>query len=91
MAPIVTIAIVSLLAAAMPCAFAQASVQVARVSAEIECEDSVSHKLVIEAVITGVGDKKFVEGQPITWPEVEPVLASWAQDFKARLNAVQGR
>jgi hypothetical protein len=24
-------------------------------------------------------------------PEVEPVLASWAQDFKARLNAVQGR
>jgi hypothetical protein len=67
------------------------SAQVARVSAEIECEDSVSHKLLIEAVITGVGDRKFVEGQPITWPEVEPVLASWAQDFKARLNAVQGR
>ena len=57
----------------------------------IAIEDSVSHKLLIEAVITGVGDKKFVEGQPITWPGVEPVLASWAQDFKARLNAVQGR
>jgi hypothetical protein len=67
------------------------SAQVARVSAEIECEDSVSHKLLIEALITGVGERKFVEGQPITWPEVEPVLASWAQDFKARLNAVQGR
>jgi hypothetical protein len=42
--------------------------QVAHVSAEIECEDSVSHKLLIEAVITGVREKKFVEGQPITWP-----------------------
>lgn len=65
--------------------------QVARVSAEIECQDSVSRKPLIEAVITGVGERKFVEGQPITWPEVEPVLASWAQDFKTRLNAVQGR
>ena len=72
-------------------AAAGSSAQVARVSAEIECEDSVPHKLLIEAVITGVGERKFVEGQPITWPEVEPVLASWAQDFKARLNAVQGR
>lgn len=67
------------------------SAQVARVSAEIECEDSVSHKLLLEAVITGVGEKKFVEGQPVTWADVEPVMASWAQDFKARLNAVQGR
>jgi hypothetical protein len=67
------------------------SAQVARVSAEIECEDSVSHKLLMEAVITGVGEKKFTEGQPITWSDVEPVMASWAQDFKARLNAVQGR
>jgi|SRR5215467_3753891 len=67
------------------------STQVARVSAEIECKDSVSQKLLMEAVITGVGERKFVEGQPITWPEVEPVMASWAQDFKARLNAVQGR
>src|SRR5205814_3834367 len=65
--------------------------QVARVSAEIECEDSISRKLLIEAVITGVGERKFIQGQPITWPEIEPVLASWAQDFKARLNAVQGR
>ena len=67
------------------------SAQVARVSAEIECEDSVSHKLLMEAVITGVGNRKFVEGQPIMWPEVEPVMASWEQDFKARLNAIQGR
>ena len=72
-------------------AAAGSSAQVARVSAEIDCEDSVSHKLLIEAVITGVGERKFIEGQPITCPEVEPVLASWAQDFKARLNAVQGR
>jgi hypothetical protein len=67
------------------------SAQVARVSAEIECEDSVSHQLLLEAVITGAGQRKFVEGQPITWTDVEPVLASWAQDFKARLNFVQGR
>jgi len=67
------------------------SAQVARVSAEIACEDSVSHELLIEAVITGVGEQKFVEGEPITWPEIEPVLAGWAQDFKARLNAVQNR
>ena len=52
------------------------SAQVARVSVQIECEDSVSHKLLTEAVITGVGQRKFIEGQPITWPEVEPVLAS---------------
>jgi len=67
------------------------SAEVARVSAEIECEDSVSRKLLLEAVITGVGDRKFIESQPITWSDVGPVLASWAQDFKARLNAVQGR
>lgn len=67
------------------------SAQVARVSAEIECEDSVSQKPLLAAVITGVGNRKFVEGQPITWDDVGPVLASWAQDFKARLDAVQGR
>jgi hypothetical protein len=67
------------------------SAQVARVSAEIECEDSVTKNLLLEAVITGVGDRKFIEGQPIPWADVEPVLASWAQDFKTRLNAAQGR
>ena len=41
--------------------------------------------------ITGVGERKFTEGQPITWAEAEPVPASWAQDFKARLLALQGR
>jgi hypothetical protein len=65
--------------------------QVARVSAEIECEDSVSKKLLVEALISGVGDSKFAEGQPIAWTDVEPLLASWAHDFKARLLAVQGR
>src|SRR5262249_46271521 len=70
---------------------AGASAQVAGVSAEIYCVDSVSQALLLEAVITGVGEQKFVEGQPITWPEVEPVLAGWAQDFKARLNAAQNR
>ena len=63
----------------------------ARVSAEIECEDSVSQKPLLAAVITGVGNRKFVEGEPIKWDDVGPVLASWAQDFKARLDAVQGR
>ena len=67
------------------------SAQVARVSAEIECEDSVSQKPLLAAVITGVGNKNFVEGEPIKWDDVGPVLASWAQDFKARLDAVQGR
>ncbi len=49
-----------------PCAAAQGTstlvrsatgmaAQVARVSAEIECEDSVSRRLLIEAVIIGVG------------------------------------
>jgi len=67
------------------------SAEVARVSAEIECEDSVSQKPLLAAVITGVGNKNFVEGEPIKWDDVGPVLASWAQDFKARLDAVQGR
>jgi hypothetical protein len=67
------------------------SSKVARVSAEIECEDSVSKKLLVEALISGVGDSKFAEGQPIAWTDVEPLLASWAHDFKARLLAVQGR
>jgi hypothetical protein len=65
--------------------------QVARVSAEIECDDSASHKPLMAAVITGVGDRNFLEGQPITWDEVEPVLAGWAQDFKKRLDAAHGR
>jgi hypothetical protein len=65
--------------------------KVARVSAEIECEDSVTKQLLLEAVVTGVGNRKFSEGQPITWDEVAPVLAGWAQDFKERLNAVQAR
>ena len=67
------------------------SAREARVSAEIQCEDSVTQKLLIEAVVTGVGTKQFAEDQPIMWSDVEPVLAGWAQDFKDRLNAVQGR
>ena len=67
------------------------SAQVARVSAEIECEDSVSQKPLVAAVITGVGNRQFIEGEPIKWDDVGPVLASWAQDFKARLDAVHGR
>jgi len=65
--------------------------KVARISAEIECHDSVTGRPLLAAVITGVGEQKFIEGQPITWPEVEPVLRGWAQDFKQRLNVVQGR
>jgi hypothetical protein len=68
-----------------------ASARVARVSAEIECEDSLTQKLLLEAVVTGVGTKQFAENQPIQWSDVEPVLSGWAQDFKDRLNAVQGR
>jgi hypothetical protein len=67
------------------------SAQVARVSGEIECDDSVSQKPLVAAVITGVGNRNFIEGEPIKWDDVGPVLASWAQDFKARLDAVQGR
>jgi len=67
------------------------SAKVARVSAEMECEDSVTKQLLVEAVVTGVGNRKFSEWQPITWDEVAPVLAGWAQDFKERLNAVQAR
>jgi hypothetical protein len=68
-----------------------ASARVARVSAEIECEDSLTQKLLLEAVVTGVGTKQFAENQPIMWSEVEPVLSGWAQDFKDRLNTAQGR
>ena len=67
------------------------SARVARVSAEIECEDSLTQKLLLEAVVTGVGTKQFAENQPIEWSQVEPVLTGWAQDFKDRLNSVQGR
>ena len=38
-----------------------------------------------------LGTKAFAENQPIMWSDVEPVLTGWAQDFKDRLNAVQGR
>jgi len=62
---------------------------VARVSGEIMCEDSVTQKLLLEAVITGVGTKQFAENQAITWDDVQPVLAGWAQDFKDRLNALR--
>ena len=65
--------------------------RVARVSAEIQCEDSLTQKLLLEAVVTGVGTKQFAENQPIMWSDVEPVLTGWAQDFKDRLNTVQGR
>jgi uncharacterized protein DUF3313 len=44
------------------------SPQVARVSAEIECEDSVSHKLLLEAVITGVGEKNSSKDSPSRGP-----------------------
>ena len=65
------------------------SAKVARVSGEIMCEDSVTQKLLLEAVITGVGTKQFAENQAITWDDVQPVLARWAQDFKDRLNALR--
>jgi hypothetical protein len=65
------------------------SAQVARVSAEIACEDSITQRLLIEAVVTGVGTKQFSENQPITWDDVQPVLAGWAQDFKDRLDAIR--
>jgi hypothetical protein len=65
------------------------SAKVARVSGEIACEDSVTQKLLVEGVVTGVGTKQFAENQPITWDDVQPVLAGWAQDFKDRLNATR--
>jgi hypothetical protein len=65
--------------------------KVARVSAEKECHDSVTGQALMEAVITGAGEQRFVEGQPITWEQVEPVLQGWAQAFRQRLNAMHGR
>ena len=65
------------------------SAKVARISAEFYCQDSVTDVLLLEAVITGVGTQRFIEGEPITWPEVEPVLAGWAQDFKNHLIEAQ--
>jgi len=65
--------------------------KVARISAELECHDSVSKRLLIQAVITGVGSRKFNEGEPIPWADVEPVLRGWGEDFKQRLTAAQGR
>jgi hypothetical protein len=67
-----------------------ASAQVARVSAEIECHDSVTRQPLMAAVITGVGEQRFLEGQPITWQQVEPVLQGWALDFRQRLDALRG-
>ena len=67
------------------------SAKVARVSGEIVCEDSMTQKMLLEAVVTNTGRKQFTEGQPILWSDVEPVLAGWAQDFKDRLNALQSR
>jgi hypothetical protein len=65
--------------------------KVARVSAEIECYDSVTGRALMAGLITGVGDQRFLEGQPITYAQVESVLQEWAQDFRQRLNAVHGR
>ena len=65
--------------------------KVARVSAEIECHDSVTGRALMAGVITGVGEQRFLEGQPITYAQVESVLQEWAQDFRQRLNAVHGR
>lgn len=64
---------------------------VARVSAEIECHDSMTGRPLMAAVITDVGERRFVEGQPITWAQVEPVMHGWAQDFRQRLDALQWR
>jgi hypothetical protein len=64
--------------------------KVARVSAEIECQDSVTGRALMAGVITGVGEQRFLEGQPITYAQVESVLNEWAQDFRQRLNAVHG-
>jgi hypothetical protein len=64
---------------------------VARVSAEIECSDSVTGRALMAGVISGVGEQRFLEGQPITYAQVESVLRGWAQDFRQRLQAVHGR
>lgn len=64
--------------------------KVARVSAEIDCSDSVTGRALMAGVITGVGEQRFVEGQPITYAQVASVLQGWAQDFRQRLNAVHG-
>jgi hypothetical protein len=65
--------------------------RVARISAEIECHDSVNKRLLIQAVVSGVGTRKFSENEPIPWADVEPVLRGWGEDFKQRLIAAQGR
>ncbi len=65
--------------------------QVARVSAELECRDSVTGRALMAGVITGVGERRFLEGQAITYAQVESVFQGWAQDFRQRLNEVHGR
>lgn len=65
--------------------------KVARVSAEIECNDSVTGRALMAGVISGVGEQRFLDGQPITYAQVESVLQGWAQDFRQRLEAVHGR
>jgi hypothetical protein len=65
--------------------------RVARISAEIACYDSVSNRLLAEALITGVGERKFAEDEPILWSDVDAVLRGWAQDFKQRFNVAHGR
>jgi hypothetical protein len=67
------------------------SSKVARISAELECSDSLSGRLLLQAVVTGAGDHKFAENEPIRWADVEPVLKGWASDFKQRFNAAHGR
>jgi hypothetical protein len=65
--------------------------RVARVSAEIDCYDSVTGRALMAGVISGVGDQRFIEGQSVTYAQVESVLQEWARDFRQRLNAVHGR
>ena len=67
------------------------SAQVARVSAEIECEDSVSRKPLIEAVITGVGEKEIRRERADRVDRRRARPGVLGAGFQTRLNAVQGR
>jgi hypothetical protein len=44
-----------------------------------------------QAAIGRAGARRFVEGEPISRREAEPVLASWADDCKAHMVAPQRR
>ena len=57
--------------------------KVARVSAEIDCSDSVTGRALMAGVITGVGEQRFVEGQPITYAHVASVLQGWSPGLQA--------